>query len=83
MFADCLTTGIPLAALTNMFIHRCRERLAHCLLNNKVTPLTEESVGVRLRSTDISDVTHSSLKNDKDTPVDSMYTQAAKESKGE
>ena len=83
MFADCLTTGIPLSVLTNAFIHRCRERLAHCLLNNKVTPLSDENVGVRLRSTDSSAGTQSSVPNDKDKPADSTYTQTAEESKGE
>ena len=49
MIADCITTGVPLAALNNDFIQQCRTRLAHCLLQNKVTPFTQNNIGVRLR----------------------------------
>ena len=48
MIADCITTGVPLAALNNDFIQQCRTRLAHCLLQNKVTSFTQNNIGVRL-----------------------------------
>ena len=41
MFADSITTEIPLSALTNDFIQRCRDRMATCLLQNKASHLTK------------------------------------------